>query len=181
MGGDRVRQKSISRKDLHIPEPRLAKGAPPLLFDRLVQGGATGETGLAGPGFMNVGRQCLSASDMLCSVIREVGWLLNTRHSMDPAPSRVPPSVVNYGIPELSGFSPQSLDQREELGRILERVIEAFEPRLQQVHVRVEDPNEHGLELVARVEAQLVVGTVMQPVAFPVSLHQTRHTEEAGV
>jgi type VI secretion system protein ImpF len=102
------------------------------------------------------------------SVRRELERLLNTRcsHPLERV-EEMGRSVVNYGMPDFSHFSPRNPDERKILEREVARVIEAFEPRFQDVQVVVEEYRENQKALMAHVNAIIVVESIRDPVSFP--------------
>lgn len=67
------------------------------------------------------------------SVLRDLGWLLNTSnltsvHDLAPFPE-VAQSVLNYGVPDLTGLTASSVDVVE-LERAIRQAVVRFEPRL---------------------------------------------------
>jgi type VI secretion system protein ImpF len=105
------------------------------------------------------------------SVRRELEQLFNTRC---PFPAHRLPirerSVIDYGVPDLSVFSPRSYDDRVRLAELLRRVIEAFEPRLIDVQVSLEPHPGNDLSLLGLIEAKLLTDMVAEPVSFETSL-----------
>ena len=101
------------------------------------------------------------------SVRRELEMLLNTRTSL-PANrlSLRERSVIDYGIPDCSMFSPRSFDDRGRLAEILRRAIAAYEPRLAGVRVTVDVSPSDELAMAVRIEATLITGAVPEPVSF---------------
>lgn len=101
------------------------------------------------------------------SVRRELERLFNTRC---PIPAHRlagrPRTVLDYGIPDLSGFSPRSYEDRERLADVLRRAVEAFEPRLAEVRVHLEPAPGDELALAGRIEAVLVTDSIPEPVSF---------------
>ena len=76
-------------------------------------------------------QRVLSLERLREGVIRDVGWLLNARcrsTSLDRYPN-VSDSVLNYGIPELSGTAASGVDRRQ-LELDVAAAIRRFEPRL---------------------------------------------------
>ena len=76
---------------------------------------------------------------MIDVVRRDLEDLLNTRLTNNDVPAsfvEVSSSVVTYGLPDLSSLSADTAERRAEIGRIIERVIMRFEPRLRQVQAR---------------------------------------------
>ncbi len=74
------------------------------------------------------------------SVIRDLEWLLNTGRleissDLDSHPE-VRKSVVNYGIPDISGVSVNSRDS-EEIARDIRQAILDFEPRILPATLKV--------------------------------------------
>lgn len=112
-------------------------------------------------------RRTVPAEALKRIVRRDLEWLLSTRrspqHEVDESIGR---TVTEYGIPD---FAPVSPTDEQALGRIAYEVrtaIEAFEPRLQDVTVRVEPTLEPG-RVRAEVSALLVTGEVREAVSFP--------------
>lgn len=112
----------------------------------------------------------LSREELTESVRRELLRLFNTRCPLpaDRFGDR-PHTVLEYGIPDLSDFAPANPDDRARLGRALVTAIEAYEPRLDQVHVVVDIPREDR-KLSARIEGVLMIDSVAEPVSFPTLL-----------
>lgn len=75
------------------------------------------------------------------AVVRDLGWLLNTtNHSADEDLSNVPEvarSVVNFGIPDLSGQTLSRFTEAELQGLLKESLLR-FEPRLDPSSLKVE-------------------------------------------
>lgn len=101
------------------------------------------------------------------SVRAELVQLFNTRC---PVPahrlSGRPRTVIDYGIPDLSGFSARSVEDRGRLEDILRRAVEAYEPRLAEVRVHLEPLAGDVLALSGSIEAVLVFDSVREPVSF---------------
>lgn len=79
-----------------------------------------------------------SLREFKSSLRRDLEWLLNTRQPIDPPPEgtqELPRSLYNYGLPDITSMSLSSLEDREQLGRVMEVVLSAFEPRLANVKV----------------------------------------------
>lgn len=95
-------------------------------------------------------------------VLRDLSWLMNTSnlssvHDLTPFPL-VAESVVNFGVPDLTGLTLSSIDAVE-LERVIRQAVLRFEPRLlpHTVRVRVVASDEHMSHnaLTFFVEAQL--------------------------
>jgi type VI secretion system protein ImpF len=107
-------------------------------------------------------RRVLSANRLRESVRRDLTWLFNTTNmatlvdlSQYPEVER---STLNFGIPDLTGRTAQSLDQPN-LVRALRRAIWDYEPRLLRNTVKVDvtvDPDGHGSNTMRfHIEAEL--------------------------
>jgi type VI secretion system protein ImpF len=87
-------------------------------------------------------RRVLSLPRLREAVLRDLAWLLNTTHlavSQDlSAYPEVAKSVLNFGLPELTGTSLAGLDSAD-LERQVRECVANFEPRLgrQSLEVRV--------------------------------------------
>ncbi len=118
-------------------------------------------------------RQVLSQKQFKEAVIRDLGWLLNAV-SMDSvvdlsAYPEVKHSVLNYGLPDISGHTAASIDTSS-LEKSLLRGITEFEPRFIQNSLKVRvhtdaDEMSHN-SLVFEIEG-VVFG---QPMPFRVVL-----------
>ena len=101
------------------------------------------------------------------SVRRELERLLNTR---GPFPAHRladrPRSVIDYGRPERTGFSAHRIEDRDRLAELIRRTIEAFEPRLSDVRVRLEPVPGDALLLMGSLEGLLQFEGVTEPVSF---------------
>jgi type VI secretion system protein ImpF len=112
--------------------------------------------------------------DLKQAVRRDLENLLNTRIRCLPWPAELTElkqSIVNYGIPDLTGASLGSSKGREEFRRTIQSVITLYEPRLKKLEVSL-----HGqAEAVDRtirfhIEAVLQAEPTPEPVAFDSTL-----------
>jgi type VI secretion system protein ImpF len=78
-------------------------------------------------------RRVLSLRTLRQGVLRDLAWLLNTTNLLSVVDAGKLPhlanSVVNYGVPDLSGISVSSLNL-DKLERAIRQAIWDFEPRL---------------------------------------------------
>jgi type VI secretion system protein ImpF len=137
----------------------------PSLVDRL---GAPTGSGRGHPG--------QSAAELKRSVARDLEWLLNTRvwtpWNLD-ALEESGRSILNYGLPDLSGFSWTSGDDAGAIRALVETAIRTFEPRLLPRSIRTEVlPSEDvsDFRLRIRIEAILQVDPISEPVVFDTGL-----------
>ena len=143
-------------------------GSPlqPSLLDRLL---------ISGPKDRSISgtRKALSARKLRECVLRDLTWLLNTtnlatRVDFERFPG-VARSVVNFGMPALTGNLRAALERDQVASRIAE-CIATFEPRLTQVKVIPEVSSAAQMFTVAfRIEAELW--------GDPVPQHLTMRTE----
>ena len=81
----------------------------------------------------------LSLPELRRSVRRDVGWLLNACNlgkSVEAYPE-VARSVLNYGIPDLAGFTVSTIEL-DVLERTIQQALERFEPRLRKNSIRLQ-------------------------------------------
>jgi type VI secretion system protein ImpF len=145
-------------------EPKPIKGAKALLFERLADENPQ-SPGEAQP-FRIYGVGALRRS-----VERELVRLLNTRCPLPGGPAdERERTVVGYGIPDFSHLGPASTTDIQRLAQMLERAITAYEPRLQQVQVALDAAGNSQSGVRGAINANLVVGSVNEPVSFPLVL-----------
>jgi len=79
--------------------------------------------------------------------LRDLAWLLNTGYLADvvdlTAYPEVARSVVNYGMPDLSGWTASSVDVGE-VEQLVRQAIIDFEPRIIPASVRVRAVSHEG-------------------------------------
>lgn len=145
-------------------EPKPIKGAKALLFERLVDENPN-VPGEAQP-FRIYGVAALRES-----VQRELSRLMNTRCPVSGGiVDERDRTVIDYGIPDFSHVGPASTTDLQHLSQVLERAITAYEPRLQQVRVTLEAAKNSQSVVRGTIAANLIVGTVNEPIAFPLVL-----------
>jgi type VI secretion system protein ImpF len=120
------------------------------------------------------------------SLRRDLENLLNTRWRCTSWPEDLEElelSLVNYGIPDISGADLGSAQSREEFSQIVERVLECYEPRFKSVRVTML-PNS-GLQdrtLRFRIEALLYAEPAPEPVSFDSTMEPlTGNVEVKGI
>jgi type VI secretion system protein ImpF len=108
--------------------------------------------------------------DLKQAVRRDLECLLNTRVRCIPYLAELKElnqSLVNYGIPDLTGLTLASPKEREEFRRAVQSVILQFEPRLKKLSVRLIDPAETSERTIRfHIEAVLAAEPAPEPVAF---------------
>ena len=148
--------------------PTLVEGGRGLLFDRLCA--ESEPTGGNSPGR---GLHFLEIRGLIALVIHELRCLLNTRLPVgaDRREDRRQ-TAVDYGLPDFSHLSGSPSD-RAQLASLVEKKIEAFEPRLRDVRVLLEPDPSSRRRLVGTVSGSLRVTTLTEPVSFPLMLPLT--------
>jgi type VI secretion system protein ImpF len=141
-----------------VSEPRPIRGSPLPLFDRLAQGS---------PEDAGNERRILDSRNIRESVLRDLSRLLNTRSSMS-APLRhlTEGTVLDYGLPDFSSFSPASDADRTVLAQGIAARIAAHESRLRNVRVVLRADKGNAKAVTGVIVASLLIGTVYEPVNF---------------
>lgn len=154
-------------------EPKSIEGARALLFERLVDLDPKSLQEELHP------LRILNGKELKESVRRELGRLLNTRCSVSTQlHGEEEQTVLEYGIPDFSSFSAQNSDDHQRIAQIVRQAISVFEPRLQQVQVSVERYRDSHRALWVKIDAVLVIDSVIEPVSFPVLLQSKTGTAE---
>lgn len=121
-------------------------------------------------------RRMLSVEKLREGVLRDMSWLLNTTNlsaaeSLEDHPE-IAASVLNYGIPDLTGLTSSSIDVPA-LERLLRQAILQFEPRIAkrslQVSVVVNENKLSHNALAFNIQGDLW--------AHPLPLHLVLRTE----
>ena len=111
------------------------QGLMPSLLDRLIDPEADGTNWQRG----------YSVQQMVSAVFRDLEELLNARQTT----LQVPPecvetinSIVTFGMPDLTSIPAVTPAQRGQIGRLLETLIQRFEPRLRNIRATLLDPGQ---------------------------------------
>lgn len=111
------------------------------------------------------------------SVGRDLQSLLNTRCRATGWPTgleQLSRSLVAYGIPDCVGVNTGSRQQQEELRRMIQHAVEAFEPRLTNIRVSVADTDDAAdRTLRFRIDAYLKIDPAPEPVIYDSRLDAT--------
>jgi type VI secretion system protein ImpF len=123
----------------------------PSILDRLIDADSRGTAGQ--PGY--------TVAQMLQVVRRDLEDLLNTRLTVPGLPlslTRLRESVYAYGLVDLNSLNALTPQQRDEIGKVLERTVAHFEPRLRDVRtIAVEADGGRKQAVRFRIEARLDV------------------------
>jgi type VI secretion system protein ImpF len=115
--------------------------------------------------------------DLKQAVRRDLENLLNTRIRcipFGPELGELKQSLVNYGIPDLTGLSLGGPKEREDFRRAVLSTIRQFEPRLKNLEVRIVDQAD-TIERTIRfhIEAVLLAEPAPEPIAFESTVRLT--------
>ena len=104
----------------------------PSLLDKLIDFGADGDLGYAAAADDERRVEALQRA-----VSRDLQYLLNARRAWRNIPKPLEATVMGYGLPDFTAGLYNSAEQRKELVRGIRAVVEAFEPRLDNVDVQL--------------------------------------------
>ena len=110
-----------------------------------------------------------SLRELKQSVRRDLEWLLNTRHTADKVPDgleEVNKSIAVYGLPDFTGLSSKSADDRKSLINNIETALLIFEPRFMNLKVILEDLDSLERGVRFRIQAILRIEPTPEPVVF---------------
>jgi len=119
----------------------------------------------------------LSLRQLRESVVRDLGWLLNTSahrsayDNLDDYP-QVQSSVVNFGIPDMTGLTSSSIDQGE-IERFVMQAIRDFEPRVMRntLHIRVKTSEDMDFNaLTFEIDGELWSQPIPEPLYLKTSV-----------
>ncbi len=104
-------------------------------------------------------------------VRRDLEWLLNSRSTPLDIPQgfeALEQSVIRYGLPDLTSLNLANPKERERFQEVLASVIRDFEPRLDQVEVRLKEQELTGgrRQVHYRIEAVLKLRPTPRSVVF---------------
>ncbi|MFO0875765.1 MAG: type VI secretion system baseplate subunit TssE [Gemmataceae bacterium] len=142
------------------------QGLMPSLLDRLIDPDADGTSWRRGYGMQQ----------MVAAVYRDLEDLLNTRQVVVDLPAdcvELARSIFTFGMPDLASVEAITTEQRSQIGRLLETIIQRHEPRLKNIRATLLDPGQSLLRTVKfRIEARLAVDPAPE-VAFDTILELT--------
>ncbi len=125
------------------------QGLMPSVLDRLIDPDSGG----------TIARRGYGVAQMTEAVRRDLTELLNTRQSHDglsPDFDELHHSIIAFGLPDLTSLNAVTPEERREIGRLIESIIEIFEPRLREIHVTVLNPDDSQERTIRfRVDARL--------------------------
>jgi type VI secretion system protein ImpF len=150
-----------------VREPRPIPGAKTPLFDRLLDDGIDVRQPVTPS-------RALDLPKLRNSVRQDLTRLLNTRSNLrGDAQKLAEGTVIDYGIPDIGPISPANEMQRNALAQRIEKVIAIYEPRLRDAKVLIQVDKANPTCLIGVVHATLAVGSILEPVYFPLTLDGT--------
>jgi type VI secretion system protein ImpF len=148
----------------------LVRGSSVPLFDRL--------SSSEGPG--GIGAFLLLPEQLQASIARELARLFNTRSRLGLSEyAQGSGTVIDYGIPDFSALSPRRGEDREALEAALVQAVRHYEPRLQNVKIRIEAVPERGDVAAATVSGDVSIGLQHQRVSFSMNLNPSQDVARA--
>jgi type VI secretion system protein ImpF len=115
-----------------------------------------------------------SVRHLKASLRRDLEWLLNSRRTPEAAGAELPEverSVYNFGLPDVTSLSRDSVRDRACLVRVIERTLDVFEPRLKHVKVLIMEASP-GAQHVMRfqIEGMLDMDPAPEHISFDTTL-----------
>lgn len=134
------------------PPQQPIRGVQPSLIDRLIDPESAGTSIITG----------YSVQQMYDAVLRDLEDLLNSTHSNTHLSEAFPEtrnSIALYGLPDLASIEAISTAQRAAIGKVIQKSVERFEPRLRNVKVTMQVKEENAVRrsVQFRVDARLAV------------------------
>jgi type VI secretion system protein ImpF len=127
------------------------QGLMPSVLDRLIDPEADGSAFRHGYGI----------EQLVQAVSRDLEDLLNSRQATLQVPAdctEVLRSIVAYGLPDITFTATTTAAQKAQIGKILEGIVNRYEPRLRDVRAVLLDPADTiKRTLTFRIEARLCV------------------------
>lgn len=115
------------------------------------------------------------------SLRRDLEWLLNTRRTPEAIQDnslQLYRSLFNYGLPDISNLSMQSISDQNRLLRMMEQTISIFEPRVKGARVILESAGGGSRVLRFSIEGLLKLDPAPERVSFDTVLELTNREYE---
>jgi type VI secretion system protein ImpF len=111
-----------------------------------------------------------SVRQLKASLRRDLEWLLNTRRNPEAVDQSFPQlarSLFNFGLPDITSLSHESINDRQRLLQLVESTIATFEPRLTRVKVTPLDPGRAGVHVLRfQIEGMLMMDPEPEHISF---------------
>ena len=139
----------------------LIRSYPTPLFDRL---SCAGEEDIDG-------RQLLTPAQLDASIGRELLCLMNTRSKLNSAEFLVSTGgCLDYGVPDNSFLSPDSSADIDFLQSILKQAINHYEPRLDNVTVRVLTISRPSTKVILVINGTVIIDLMYRQLNFELQI-----------
>lgn len=140
---------------------RIHSGGMVPLFDRL---------GLELGNYDGINNNYLTPDGVEQSVLIELNRLATTRSKLTfDEFTKKDLTVLDYGLPDFTGYSVQNDDHRTAVRNAVGKAIEVFEPRLKKINVSVFSNTTNKNISYFGVDAVLILGKEFQRVNFTIS------------
>ena len=111
-----------------------------------------------------------SVRQLKTSLRRDLEWLLNTRRTPEAVDHSFPQlsqSLFNFGLPDITSLTHESVNDRQRLLQMVESTIATFEPRLTRVKVTPLDPGRAGVHVLRfQIEGMLMMDPEPEHISF---------------
>ncbi|MFP5230381.1 MAG: type VI secretion system baseplate subunit TssE [Acidobacteriota bacterium] len=100
---------------------------------------------------------------------RDLEWLLNTRRSPIPEVESYPGikgTIIDYGLPDISSLGLSSAADHRLLRLAMEACVRAYEPRLMNARVTLEDADKVDRRLRFHIEATMKMDPAPEEITF---------------
>lgn len=150
-----------------IEKNKIQRGVLPPLFDRIIQQKID----------LVVGEQLLDAKGLQESIIKELSLILNTRctvrkvvydNHIDEIPLFGLPDF--FGLEDFSNFDPTNQQTWSKTARVITTAIQAAEPRLQNIYVKIKGYDSSLQTLEVTVSALLKETKLLKEIHFSLGL-----------
>ncbi len=140
---------------------RIHSGGMVPLFDRL---------GLELVNFEGINNNYLTPVGVEQSVLAELNRLVSTRSKLTfDEFVKNDLTVLDYGLPDFTGYSVQNDDHRIAVKNAVVKAIEVYEPRLKKINVSIFSNNSSKNISYFGIDAVLILGQEFQRVNFTIS------------
>ena len=111
----------------------------------------------------SIQRECTRILNTRCNLTKEEYFALEEEADSFRFPQF-------FGLPDGTYANPKNSTDSYQMERMMSKAIEIFEPRLQNVRVAIQNFEESKQALFLSVEGDLMIGNVVTPISFPISL-----------
>ncbi len=122
-----------------------------------------------------------SLRQLKAALRRDLEWLLNTRRSpeaIQESSLQLYRSLFNYGLPDISNLSMQSVNDQNRLLRMMEQTVSSYEPRIKGARVMLESSGGSSRVLRFLIEGLLRLDPAPERISFDTVLELTNREYE---